>query len=212
MHYESENTHFAAQGIIKTNDGQEIEFSLYLGMSREHISHESLTLRAGDAAKIDPQVINFDGSAADLTSMRFTFDLDLDGEEEVIPFVRPGSGFLALDINKDGKINNGTELFGPRTGNGFAELAAHDQDGNNWIDENDAVYNSLSVWTKDPKGDDILTPIREKEIGAIYLASLDSQFDLRDAANNSIGEIGSTGIYIHEDGVVKTIQQINLAA
>jgi hypothetical protein len=31
-------------------------------------------------------------------------------------------------------------LFGPQTGNGFAELAEYDEDKNNWIDENDSIY------------------------------------------------------------------------
>ena len=41
----------------------------------------------------------------------------------------------ALDINEDGKINDGKELFGTASGNGFGDLAAYDQDNNGWIDE-----------------------------------------------------------------------------
>jgi hypothetical protein len=46
---------------------------------------------------------------------------------------------------KDGRVNDGRELFGPITGDGFAELAAYDDDGNNWIDENDGIYDNLSI-------------------------------------------------------------------
>jgi hypothetical protein len=46
---------------------------------------------------------------------------------------------------KDGRVNDGRELFGPRTGDGFAELAAYDDDGNNWIDENDGIHDNLSI-------------------------------------------------------------------
>jgi hypothetical protein len=35
---------------------------------------------------------------------------------------------------------NGAELFGARSGDGFAELAALDGDGNGWIDEGDAAW------------------------------------------------------------------------
>lgn len=209
-HHEFENTLFAARGIIKTKEGEEIRFSLYLQMNREFISEESTILRAGDAAKVDPLVLNFDGSAAELTSMKFAFDLDSDGTEEEISFVRPGSGFLALDINNDGKINNGSELFGPRSGNGLEELAAYDVDGNNWIDENDSIYDTLSVWTKSIEGKDQLNSLREKRIGAIYLSSIDSNFDIKDGANKLQGQINATGIYIEEDGDVKPIQQINM--
>jgi hypothetical protein len=210
-HYESESTAFHAEGVVKTKDGEEIRFALDLQMDRDFLSQEKTLIRAGDAAKIDPLVINFNGSAAELTNMQFTFDLDADGSVENIPTVRPGSGFLAFDINQDGIINNGHELFGPRTGNGFAELAAYDQDGNNWIDENDPVYDTLSIWTKDQEGKDTLTSLGERGVGALYLASVGSEFHLRDAANHPTGEVASTGIYVREDGEVGTIQQVNLA-
>ena len=65
-----------------------------------------------------------------------------DGRKDNISFVQPGSGFLAVDKNNDGKINNGKELFGPNTGNGFDELAKYDSDGNQWIDESDPSLKS----------------------------------------------------------------------
>lgn len=51
--------------------------------------------------------------------------------------VRPGGVFLALDKNGDSVINDGKELFGAATGQGFKELAIYDSDKNYWIDEND---------------------------------------------------------------------------
>ena len=135
---------------MKTADGKTIDISVQLNMSRTFYSHESISIRAGDAlAPIDPLVINFDGPAAALTERNFQFDLDCDGEMNQISFVGSGSGFLCLDLNEDGRINDGSELFGPRTGNGFAELAAYDEDGNGWIDEADSIYERLRIWTRD---------------------------------------------------------------
>ena len=65
-----------------------------------------------------------------------------------ISFVGSGSGLLALDKNGDGIINNGTELFGPNTQDGFSELSKYDSDGNGWIDENDSVYDNLRICGK----------------------------------------------------------------
>lgn len=90
-------------------------------------------------------------------------DLDADGMEDQISFVLPGSGFLALDLNGDGRINDGRELFGPETGDGFAELARYDEDGNQWIDENDPVFERLRIWTKDAEGRDVLRPSGKRE-------------------------------------------------
>nr|MBP7525716.1 VCBS repeat-containing protein [Propionivibrio sp.] len=158
----------------------------------------------------DPLVINFGGTAAQLTSQRFKFDLDADGKTEDINFVAGGSGFLALDRNGDGKINDGAELFGAKTGNGFAELAALDADKNGWIDENDASYADLRVWTKDGAGKDKFSTLKQANVGAISLSHIATQFDLKDAQNVSQGEIKASGIYLQETGAVGTIQQIDL--
>lgn len=208
-HYESESTTFSAQGVVKTADGQEIEFQVDLNMSREFMEQNSVNIRAGDALK-DPLVINFDGNAAELTSKRFSFDIDADGREDQIAFVRPGSGFLAVDQNEDGVVNDGSELFGPTTGNGFSELAAHDADGNQWIDENDPIYSRLRVWTRDESGNDQLFALGQQGIGAVYLGNAKTPFALKDEQNEQLGAIRSSGIYLNENGSVGTVQQVDL--
>ena len=207
---EVQTASFASEGTIKTADGREINFSLSIEMSREYYQESNVSFRAGDAVQKDPLVINFDGGAAELTDAKFSFDLDVDGTEDNISFVRPGSGFLVFDKNQDGIVNDGSELFGPGTGDGFSELAAYDTDNNNWIDENDAIYNQLSVWTKNDQGEDELSSLQAKNVGAIYLSSAKTVFDLKDENNQSNGQIAATGIYADEKGGVKTIQHLNL--
>lgn len=208
---ESEQTTFSAAGVIHTEDGKEISFELSLSMVRSYHEVSNASIRLGDARqKKDPLVINFGGTAAQLTSQRFKFDLDADGKTEDINFVAGGSGFLALDRNGDGKINDGAELFGAKTGNGFAELAALDADKNGWIDENDASYADLRVWTKDGAGKDKFSTLKQANVGAISLSHIATQFDLKDAQNVSQGEIKASGIYLQETGAVGTIQQIDL--
>ena len=108
---ETESTSFSAQGIIQTSDGRKITFTVNLEMSREYSQETSLSYRAGDAVQKDPLVINFNGSAAELTNAEFAFDLDIDGTQDNISFLQPGSGFLVLDKNQDGIVNDGSELF-----------------------------------------------------------------------------------------------------
>ncbi len=153
-YHESENLTVDASGIIKTKDGKEIKFAVTLEMNRNYESHEYVNFRAGDAL-IDPLVINFSGSAAELTDTKYSFDLNADGKDDNISFVTSGRGLLVLDKNYDGIINNGSELFGPTTGNGFNELADYDSDENGWIDENDFAYQRLKIWTKDADGNEI---------------------------------------------------------
>lgn len=184
--------------------------SLRLGMSREFAFRQNISFRAGDAA-IDPLVICFNGKAAGLTVEKYDFDLDSDGVAEKICFVRPGSGFLALDRNGDGMINNGSELFGPNGGSGFVELSLFDDDGNQWIDENDSIYDRLRIWTKDADGKDVLFALGQKGIGAIFLGSTATPFALKDRANVLQGRLRSSGIFLGEDGSAGLVQQIDLA-
>lgn len=211
--FEHEQLSFQAAGQVKTADGKTIDISVQLNMSRTFYSHESISIRAGDAlVPIDPLVINFDGPAAALTERNFQFDLDCDGEMNQISFVGSGSGFLCLDLNEDGRINDGSELFGPRTGNGFAELAAYDEDGNGWIDEADEIFDCLRIWTRDAQGNEVLFALGEKGIGAIYLGYADTQFSMRDSHNQENGQLRSTGIFLRENGGVGSIQQVDLLA
>lgn len=209
-YYEAEQTDVSASGLIKTTDGQEIQFTLNLSMSREFMSSQGVHLRLGSVPK-DPLVINFEGTAAQLSSTKFLFDLDTDRQAEEMSFVGPNSGFLALDRNEDGSINNGSELFGPTTGNGFNELAAFDEDSNRWLDEKDAVFARLRIWTKDEQGVDQLSSLADKGIGALYLNPITSEFSVKDSQNNLLGQVRSSSLYVQENGSVGTVQQLDLA-
>lgn len=207
---ESESMNFNAGGTVLTSDGKEINFELQLNLSRSFVSQSNISIKAGDAL-IDPLVINFDRPSATLTDSKYSFDLDLDGKNDQISFTQTGSGFLVYDKNGDGKINDGSELFGPKIGNGFLELEEYDSDGNNWIDENDPIYDKLQIWTKDENGTDQLFAIGKKGIGAIYLGSVNSSFSLKDESNNSLGQIQQTGIFLREDGSAGTVQHIDIS-
>ena len=144
--------------------------------------------------------------------MKFLFDLDADGKEEEVSFAGRGSGFLALDKNGDGKINDGSELFGTKSGDGFGDLAAYDEDGNGWIDEADSVFKDLKVWTKDENGKDVLMNLKDADVGAIYLGSAQTEFSLNNQATQQTnGIIRKTGVYLKESGGVGTVQHVDLA-
>ena len=207
---ETEKISFTAAGIIKTADGKEINFETQLNMSRQFITENHISIRAGDGLIVDPLVINYAGQAAELTETKFSFDLDSNGTEDQISFVSSGNGFLAVDTNKDGKINNGTELFGPQTGNGFNELAQFDEDNNKWIDESDSIFNKLCIWTKDENGNDNLFALGQVGIGAIYLGNIETYFSMKNQANELQGQVQKTGIFIKENGIAGTVQQIDM--
>lgn len=208
---EKEYASYKARGMVRTADGQSITFDLTLEMKREYLETADFSFRAGDAKRVDPLVLNFNGTAAQLTDQRFSFDLNADGRDEEIPLVGAGSGILVFDRNGDHAVNNGGELFGPATGNGFAELSQYDANGDGWIDEQEPIYADLLVWSKDGTGQDVLRSLQEAGIGALNVHFVDTDFELKNSTNELKGQIRRTGLYLTEDGRPGTIQQVDIA-
>ncbi len=212
VHEEAETSAFAASGIIRTADGKEISFALSLTMTRSYREAREETVLLGNAVRTskDPLVLNFDGSAAQLHNVRVRFDLDGDGRKEDVPLLAGNRGYLALDLNGNGQVDSGKELFGPISGDGFADLAQYDSDGNGWIDENDPIFDELRVWMQGSESRDALATLREKGVGAIYLGRTATPFALNDARNEGLGTVRTSGVYLSEDGRAGTVQQIDL--
>ena len=205
---EHERTTVSASGEVRTADGRTIAFDMALAMCRD-FSCTRESVEQGRVEFKDPLVVNFAGKAAALSDKRFCFDLDADGNVEEIPELAAGSAYLCFDTDRDGRIADGRELFGAtgaHAGDGFADLARLDADGNGWIDESDPAYAALGVWFPDGK----IQPLKEAGVGALNLASAWSPFALRDGDNRPLGQIWRSGVYLHEDGRVGSLQQIDL--
>ena len=208
---EQEYTSYTTQGTVKCADGREISFNLNMEMSRSFQEYYEENYMSVQASLCDPLVINLDGNIADLSDQTFFFDIDGDGVLDEINQLAAGSGYLALDKNGDGIINDGTELFGTQSGNGFADLAAYDTDGNGFIDEGDEIWDKLKIWTMDENGNQQLVSLSEKGVGAICLQSAETNYSLTDDNNNVKGVIRRTGIFLYEDGAVGSVQHVDVA-
>ncbi|MBW2278704.1 MAG: hypothetical protein JRF63_14530 [Deltaproteobacteria bacterium] len=109
---------------------------------------------------------------------------------------------LALDLDGDGAITSGRELFGEATGgwapDGFAALARHDQNGDLFIDASDPVFASLLAWVDD--GDAVssaeeLRPLATTGITSISLSAVPvGQIDVHG------NELGLAAPALHRDG------------
>lgn len=205
----TESTGFSAVGKLTTADGKSIDIALDLQMEYRRTSRESLVVTAGVQLK-DPLVINFNGTAAELTAERLSFDIDADGQKDSINALSPNSGLLMLDRNGDGIANDGRELFGALSGDGFADLARYDEDGNGFIDEGDSVYGELKIWIRQTDGSDRYIGLKEGNVGALYLGSVATPFSLYTEGDRMRGQIRASGLYVGENGSVGTLQQIDL--
>ena len=211
LYAEQESTSFSTQGTVVTADGREINFNLDLSMSRSFASYYENSVSTLQAFT-DPLVINLDSSIAEVSDVKVMFDLDGDGIEESISKLSSSSGYLSLDLNGDGIINNGNELFGTQSGDGFKDLSEYDEDGNGWIDEADSIYSKLKICVLNDDGSQTLYSLKEKDVGAICLQSAETDFSLNNLSTNECNaRIRKTGIFLYENGSVGTMQHLDLA-
>ena len=206
--YEQEQLAFVANGQVTTADGREIRFDLGFALNYQKLQlSERLT---SSAALKDPLVLNLEGLVPGFSSARFEFDLDADGSSESLTQLANNSVFLALDRNGNGQIDDGNELFGARSGNGFAELSALDEDGNGILDEADSGFASLRLY----RSDTALLTLGDQKIGAIFLNAAATPFMHLGGDQGAQGEspavLRQTGLYLTEDGKAGTVQQIDL--
>ncbi|WP_024954180.1 hypothetical protein [Sulfurospirillum arcachonense] len=206
-HTEAQALNFQTQAFIQSKD-REIEISLDISLSRSFVYQTKTTL-ATEALK-DPLIISLNTDLPMLSSHKFEFDIDSDGTSDQISALKHNSGFLALDNNKNGKIDDGSELFGTKSGNGFEDLATFDDDKNGWIDENDKIFDRLQVWMK-TQNKDKLVSIGELGIGAIYLGNTQTPFDIKTQTNELLGEVKKSGFFLFENGKAGVVSQVDLA-
>jgi len=208
---EYEETSFQTTGSVVTADGRTIDFNVNLTLSRAFTQATESIISYTQPVVIDPLVINYEGPSTSIGDMSFYFDLDADGNLDEVNSLGFGSGFLAYDENENGIIDDGSELFGVKSQNGFSDLARYDLDNNGWIDEADTIFEKLKVWYKDENGNDVLLSLKDVGIGAISLSSAEGDFSLTDSCNQTEAIIRRSGIFLYENGGIGTIQQLDLA-
>lgn len=206
--HEEQSLSFSSSGKIVTEEGKELNFSLNFQMSREFSLTQSTMFRAGDRLS-DPLILSFDGGKP-IAEGSFSFDLLQGGNKENIPLLSANSAFLTIDKNRDGTVNDGGELFGPKTGNGFEELIRYDNDRNGWIDDNDPVFKTLRLWFKSAEDEKSVT-LQEAGIGALSLRPVNTSYDFKDASNTTRAQLQQTSLALTETGEAKPLYSINVA-
>ena len=100
----------------------------------------------------DPIILDLDKNGFAFSSIDngVTFDINADGKADQIAWTSD-DGILAYDIDGNGLIDNGSEMFTPdfnggAFASGVAALASLDSNGDGKIDASDDAFSKLSVW------------------------------------------------------------------
>lgn len=100
------------------------------------------------------------------------FDLNATGFAVQTAWVSGDTGLLARDLNSNGTIDSSAELFGSPTIDGFAKLAVLDSNHDLRIDNNDADWSTLVVWT-DTNGDAVTQSGELHSLASLNIESID---------------------------------------
>ncbi|MGE0442735.1 MAG: hypothetical protein AB7S39_19810 [Gemmatimonadales bacterium] len=216
---EAEALSFRASGSVVTDDGRRIDFSQALDLARAYARTETISLRLKGTVGADSATA---GTAAGLAVTARNAAQGTGGAEAgqvqdaAGPAAEPatqqalslGGSVLGIDLDGDGTIDPNSELLGG-SGNGFAELAQFDEDGNGFIDEGDSVFSRLAL--VDQTGNGLAAEsLASRGVGAIYTGSVATPYTVTDAANQPLAQLARSGIYLNEDGTTGIAQQVNV--
>ncbi len=149
-------------------------------LSRERVQSAQISIRFTSAntqsTKADPIVLDLDGNGIQASGLKDgqLFDINADGKLDLTSFILRGAGLLALDRNRNGKIDDGSELFGDQLGasNDFEELRKLDENKDGIVDSKDQAFANLSLLTTiaDQPGKLQLTSLAQAGVAALRLA------------------------------------------
>ena len=147
--------------------------------------------------RVDPLILDLNGDGIQISNLSsgVYFDLNKDNFKEKTQWISKEDGFLVRDINGDGIINNGGELFGDQTIksdgtiaiDGFDALRDYDENNDNIINYKDSIYSELKVW---------------KDNNLNGKSESDELFSLNDLSINeiSLNAVNSSSHYVTADG------------
>lgn len=147
------------------------------------------TMDEGGACTFSPLIVNLRSNTSNdqLTPAQdgVFFDINADGARDHVAWTKPNEpvGFLALDRNANGIVDDGSELFGTatikrdgtRALNGFEALADFDENGDARIDSSDAAYDRLLVWV-DANHDGHSQPFELQTLSQAGIVSISTQY------------------------------------
>lgn len=169
----------------------------------------------------DPLALDLDGDGLETAAVNgysgALFDHNNDGIKTATGWIKGDDGLLVRDLNGNGTIDSGAELFGDSTllangtkaANGFAALRDLDINGDGKVDANDAAFSELKIW-RDINQDGISQADELKTLTELGIQSLNTATANTPVIGTSAGAQILTGSFTRTDGTTSTLADINL--
>jgi Ca2+-binding RTX toxin-like protein len=166
-----------------------------------------------------PLVLDLDGDGIELkgrTGSKARFDMDGNGGSDDSGWIGRGDGFLVVDLNGNGLVDDAAELslLSLKAGakNSFEALAALDSDRNGRIDAGDARFGELRVWA-DRNGNGVTDAGELATMAEHGIASVGLSIQAPQQQPVKLGEnaVIATGTFTRADGSTGTVADAALA-
>jgi len=160
----------------------------------------------------DPLALDLDGDGLETTSVQnwetVRFDHNADGIKTATGWIKPDDGLLVMDLDGNGAIDSGKELFGDNTvmsnndmaQDGFMALSDLDANSDGVINNQDAQFANLQVW-QDTNQDGVS---QLDELHTLTELGIESISTTSETVNQNINGniLSSVGTYTKTDGTV----------
>ena len=171
----------------------------------------------------DPIALDLDGDGIETVATKgfagALFDHRSQGIRTATGWISADDGLLVRDLNGNGIIDNGAELFGDNTKladgsfakHGYAALAELDSNGDGIVSAADAAFQTLRVW-QDLNQDGISQTNELRTLEELGIQSLDVAYK---DANKNFGNgntLAQQGSYTKTDGTTAQAGDLLLAA
>ena len=213
----SQSLSYQMQGEFIIDDKQlSLDYSFEL--TSEQIRYNSFETQAGNLK--DPILVQFGNQSLGHIEGEQDFDINNDNTLDALPIFSGDVGYLVYDQNANGRADNGSELFGPNSGNGFGELALLDDNKNGFIDKNDTGFEQLYLWQPSgqgqPDGNGQVDEqgqwlsLADAGIAAINLDAISTPYAFYDEEDQIQAQLRQSSFAIGENGQGYGVHQIDV--
>ena len=208
---------YQMQGQFQLDDKQ-ISLSYEFHLSSESTRYRRFATRAGNLQ--DPLLVQFGNQSLGHIEGGQAFDINSDNSLDTLPIFSGDVGYLVFDQNANGRADDGSELFGPASGNGFHELAAFDSNQNGFIDKEDEHFDQLYLWQpsaqsetegdSEPGAQQRWLSLDEAGIMAINLSAIDTPYSFYDENDQLLAQMRRSSFAIGENGRGYGVHQVDV--